>query len=146
MKHFWERQPVLCSLPVLLLLSGCGGAELECDTLDTRDSVVKIVSGDSNNKLVDYAAKNSSVVEARVNNASTGAEKLEILEMARQGASYRLGDDISTNSESKHKQAVTCSGLLSVTVEDATAEKQVDFTVEQSPDGRVSVSVSPFQF
>jgi hypothetical protein len=146
MKHFWERQPVLCSLPVLLLLSGCGGAELECDTLDTRDSVVKIVSSDSNNALVKYAAKNSSVVEAKVNNASTDAEKLEILEMARQGASYRLGDEISTNSESKHKRAVTCSGLLYVTVEDATAEKQVDFAVEQAPDGRVSVSVSPFQF
>ena len=144
MKHFWEQRPVLCSLPVLLLLSGCGGVELECDTLDARDSVVKIVSGDSNNKLVNYAAKNSSVVEARVNNASTDAEKSEILEMARQGASYRLGDAIGTNSESK--RAVTCSGLLYVTVEDATAEKQVDFAVEQEPDGRVSVSVSPFQF
>ena len=58
-------------LPVLLLLSGCGGAEPECDFLDTRNSVVKIVSGDSNNALVNYAAKNSSAVEARVNNAST---------------------------------------------------------------------------
>jgi hypothetical protein len=146
MKHFWERQPALCGLPVPLLLSGCGGAELECDSLDARASVIKIVSADSNNSLVNYAAKNSSVVEARVNNASTEAEKLAILKMARRGASYRLGDAINTNSESKHKQAVTCSGLLYVTVEDATAEKQVDFTVEQAPDERVSVSVSPFQF
>ena len=58
----------------MLLLSGCGGAESECDSLDTRNSVVKIVSGDNNNALVNYAAKNSSVVEARVNKASTEAE------------------------------------------------------------------------
>jgi hypothetical protein len=41
---------------------------------------------------------------------------------------------------------VTCSGLLFATVEDATAQKQVDFKVEQAPDGTLSVSVSPFQF
>jgi len=108
--------------------------------------VLKIISGDSNNALVNYAAKNSSVVEARVDSASTEAEKRAILEAARQGASYRLDDTIITNSKSKHKRAVTCSGLLYATVEDATAEKQVDFTVEQAPDGRVSVSVRPFQF
>jgi hypothetical protein len=143
MKHFRERQTVLWSLPVLLLLSGCGGAEPECDSLDTRNSVVKIVSGDSNNALVNYAAKNSSVVEARVNKASTEAERLAIWETARQGASYGLGA-ISTNSKSR--RAVTCSGLLSATVEDTTAQKQVDFKVEQAPDGNVYVSVSPFQF
>ena len=140
------RQAVLRSLPVLLLLSGCDGAEPECDSLDTRSSVIKIVSDDSNNALVDYAAKNSSVVEARANSASTEAEKLTILQKARQGASYRLGDTISTNSKSKDKRTVTCSGELSATVEDATAQKQVDFKVEQAPDGKVSVSVSPFQF
>ena len=146
MKSFRERQTVLWSLSILLLLSGCGGAEPECDSLDTRNSVVKIVSDDSNNALVNYAAKNSSVVEARVNNASTEAEKLAIWEKARQGAPYMLGGAISTNSKSKDKRAVTCSGLLSATVEDATAHKQVDFKVEQTPDGKVSVSVSPFQF
>lgn len=146
MKRFRERQRALWSLPVLLLLNGCGGAKLECDSSDTRNSVLRIISGDSNNALVNYAAKNSSVVGARVDNASTEAEKRAILETARQGASYRLGDTISTNSKSKHKRAVTCSGLLYATVEDATAEKQVDFTVEQAPDGRVTVSVSPFQF
>jgi hypothetical protein len=141
-----ERQTVLWSLPALLLLSGCGGSEPECDSLDTRDSVVKTVSGDSSNALVNYAAKNSSVVEAMVNNASTEAEKSAIWKKARQGASYRLDDAISTNSKSKDKRAVTCSALLYATVEDATAQKQVDFTVEQAPDGKVSVSVDPFQF
>jgi hypothetical protein len=142
---FWERQTVLWSLPVLLLLSSCGSAGPECDSFDTRNSVVKIVSDDSNNALVDYAAKNSSVIGARVNKASTEAERLAIWETARQGASYRLGA-IGTNPKSKDRRAVNCSGVLSVTVEDATAEKQVDFKIEQMPDGKVSVSVSPFQF
>jgi hypothetical protein len=106
MKYFRERQTVLWSLPVLFLLSGCGGAEPECDSPDARNSVVKIVSSDSNNALANYAAKNSSVVEARVNKASTEAERLAIWEAARQGASYGLGA-ISTNSKSR--RAVTCS-------------------------------------
>lgn len=144
--YFRERQTVLWSLPVLLLLSGCGGAEPECDSLDTRNSVVKIVSGDTSNALVNYAAKNSSVVEARVNKASTEAEKLAIWETARQGATYNLGEATSTNLKRKDRRAVTCSALLSATVEDATAQKQVVFKVEQTPDGNVSVSVSPFQF
>ncbi|MCP1845177.1 hypothetical protein ACVIHI_001902 [Bradyrhizobium sp. USDA 4524] len=85
------------------------------------------------------------MVEARVNNASKEAEKLAILEMARQGASYGLGA-ISTNSESKDKRSVTCTGLLYVTVEDVTAQKEVDFKVEETADGKMSISVSPFQF
>jgi hypothetical protein len=146
MKYFRQPQTVLSSFLVLLSLSGCGGAEPECDSLDMRNSVVKIVSDDSNNALANYAAKNSSMVEARANNASTEAEKSAIRQKAAQGASYRLGDAISTNSKSKDKRALTCSGLLSATVDDATAQKQVDFKVEQTPDGKVSVSVSPFQF
>jgi len=137
---------VAALLSASLAMSGCGGVGPECDSSDTRNSVVKIVSSDSNNALVNYAAKYSSAVEARVNNAGTEAEKSAIWEKARQAGSYRLGDEISTNSTSKAERAVTCSGELSVTVEDATAQKQVDFKVEQAPDGKVSVSVSPFQF
>ena len=85
------------------------------------------------------------MVEAKVNKASTEAERLAIWETARQGASYRLGA-IGTNPKSKDRRAANCSGVLSVTVEDATAEKQVDYKIEQMPDGKVSVSVSPFQF
>lgn len=146
MKYFREQDRVLWSLPVLLLLSACGGAEPECDTSDTRNSVIKSVSDNSNNPLVNYAAKDSKAVQERMKNASTESEKTAILEKARQGAAYTLGDTISTNSKSKDKRAVTCSGLLSATVEDTTAQKQVDFKVEQRPDGKVSVSVSPFQF
>jgi hypothetical protein len=35
---------------------------------------------------------------------------------------------------------------LDVTVADTTAEKQVDFRVEQAADGKMSVSVDPFLF
>lgn len=132
----------------MLLLSGCGDASPgpECGSPDARNSVVRIISDDSNNALVDFAAKNSSAVAARAGNASTEAEKLAIWEQARQGAAYRLDDVIRTNSTSKALGASACSGLLYATVEDATVEKEVDFKVQQTPDGKVSISVSPFQF
>ncbi len=117
----------------------------ECDSLDTRSTVIKIVSDDSNNALVNYAVKNSSAVAAMVSNTNTEAEKLAIWERARQSAIYRLDDAIRTNSRSKAERAVTCTGL-SATVEDVTAQKEVDFKVEQTADGTVSISVSPFQF
>ena len=146
MKHFQEGQTVLGCLPVLLLLICCGGATPECDSLETRNTVVKIVSDDSNNALVNYAVKNSSAVAAMVSNTNTEAEKLAIWEKARQGAAYRLDDTIRTNSRSNAKRAVTCTGLLYVTVEDAIAQKEVEFRVEQTADGKTSISVSPFQF
>src|SRR5262249_5765003 len=117
MKHFRDGQSVLGYLPVLLLLSACGGAAPECDSFDTRSTVVKIVSDDSNNALVNYAVKNSSVVAAMLSNANTEAEKFAIREKARQGAAYTLDDKVRTNSRSKAKRTVTCTGLLYVTVE-----------------------------
>jgi hypothetical protein len=76
MKHFRDGQVVLGCLPVLLLLSACGAVTPECDSLDTRSTVVKIVSDDSNNALVNYAVKNSSAVAAMLSNTNTEAEKL----------------------------------------------------------------------
>jgi hypothetical protein len=148
MEPFRKEQPlVLWSLPVLLLLSGCGGgATPECDSLDARSSVVKIVSGDGNNALLNYALKNSSAVEAMVSNARTEAEKLTIWDSARQGAVYRLDETILMNSRSRAARTVTCTGLLYVTVGDTTAEKEIEFKVEQTADGKLSVSVSPFLF
>ena len=138
---------ILGCLPALLLLSGCGDpGPSECDSPDARNSVVKIISEDRNNALVVYAAKSSSAVAAMAGNASTEAEKLAILEKAIQGAAYRLDDAIRTNSRNKAGRTATCSGLLYVTVEDATAQKEVDFKAQQTADGKVSVSVSPFQF
>ena len=130
----------------MLVLNGCGGAEPECGSLESHDSVVRIISDDSNNALVNYAVNNSSSVAAMVSNMNTKAEKLAILEKARQGAVYRLDDTILTNSRNRSTRAVSCSGLLYVTVGDTTAEKQVDFKVERTADGKMSVSVDPFLF
>jgi uncharacterized hydantoinase/oxoprolinase family protein len=145
MKLSKEERRILGCFSVLLLLGGCGGPELECDSPDSRGSVVKIVSDDNNNALVNYAVKNSSSVAAMVDTKSE-AEKLEILEKARQGAIYRLDDAIFMNSRNRAAQKVTCSGLLYVTVADATAQKEVEFKVMQTADGKIIVSVNPFLF
>jgi hypothetical protein len=145
MKLFRKRPPLFLSrFPVLLLLCGCGAAGPECGSLDARNSVIKIVADDHNNSLVNYAVKNSSSVAEMVSNANAEAEKSAIREKARQGAIYTLDDTIVMNSRAA--RAVTCTGLLYVKVGDTTAQKAVEFKVEQMADGKTSVSVSPFLF
>jgi hypothetical protein len=146
MKLFREEQRVLGCFSVLLLLSGCGGAEPECDSLDIRNSIVKIVSDDNNNALVNYAVKNSSSVAAMVGDTKSEADKLAIWEKARRDAVYTLDDTIRMRSRNRATRAVTCSGLLYVTVADTTAQKEIEFKVEQTTDGNMFVSVSPFLF
>ena len=133
-------------VPVLLLLSGCGAADPDCNSADSRASVIKAISGDSNNALVDYAVKNSEALKKKVDASSTEADKSTIAANARKDAVYRLSDQITTSSKSKDKRTVTCSGTMFATVEGDIVQKQVDFRVEQTPDGQHSVSVSPFQF
>ena len=146
MKLFRKEQSlVLWCFTASLLLSSCGGAGPECGPLDTRNSVVKIVSDDNNNALVNYAVKNSNSVAAMVDTKSE-AEKLEIWEKAREGAVYRLDDTTFMNSRNRATQEVTCSGLLYVTVADVTAQKEVGFKVKQTADGKIIVSVNPFLF
>jgi hypothetical protein len=146
MKYFGERQSTLWTLLTLLLLSGCGAAGPDCDSSDTRNSVVNFVSNDNHNALGKYAAEHSSAVQSKLSGANSEAEKSGILEEAVHRASYALGDAISTNSRSKDKREVTCSGVLSATVDDATAQKQIDFKVEKALDGTMSISVTPFKF
>ena len=147
MKTFVKAQfLVIGYFSILLSLSGCGGAELECDSLESRKSVVKIIADDYNNALVNYAANNSSVVAAMVGNANAEADRLMILEKAKRDAVYKLDDTIRMNSKNRAAHVITCSGILDVTVADTTAEKQVDFRVEQAADGTMSVSVDPFLF
>ena len=147
MKLFRKEQAlVLRCFAASVLLSSCGGAGPECDSADIRNSVVKIVSDENNNALVAYAAKNSSSIAALVSNTKSEAEKLGILEKARQRAVYRLDDTIIVNSRNRAAQEITCSGLLYVTVEDTTAEKEVEFKVKQAADGKIIVSVNPFLF
>ena len=137
---------VLGYFSILLSLSGCGGAEPECDSSESRTSVVKTIADDNNNALVNYAANNSSVVAAMVGSANAEADRLMILETAKRGAVYKLDDTIRMNSKNRAAHVVTCSGILDVTVADTTAEKQVDFRVEQTADGKMTVLVDPFLF
>ena len=149
-RHFRKGQTALGCLLALGLLGDCSdggsGTGPQCDSADARNSVVKIVSDDSNNALVNYAARNSGAVAEMANHTNTEAEKSAILEKARKRAAYKLDETIRTGSRNKAQRTVTCVGLLYATVEDATAEKEVDFKVEQTTDGKISVSVAPFQF
>jgi hypothetical protein len=140
-----EQSLVLWCFTASLLLSSCGGAGPECGSLDTRKSVVRIVSDDNNNALVNYAVKNSSSV-AEMADTKSEAEKSRIWEKARQGAIYRLDDTILMNSRNRAAQEATCSGLLYVTVADVTAQKEVEFKVKRTADGKIIVSVNPFLF
>src|ERR1035437_6211261 len=84
MKLFRKEQLLfLWCFTASLLLSSCGGAGPEGGSLDIRNSVVKIVSDDNNNALVNYAVKNSSSVAARVGDTKSEAEKLRICKKAR---------------------------------------------------------------
>ena len=137
MPYFHKRPIVFWSFPFLVFLSGCE-AKPECDSFETRNAVLQTVSDDHNNALVKYAAKNSNV--AKSSDANLEAEK------SKQQPSYVLGEKIVTTSTSENKRTLKCSGSMSVTVGDTKASKEVNFTVQQSSDGKISVSVDPFQF
>jgi hypothetical protein len=82
-----------------------------------------------------------------VADTNVGAEKLAILEEAKRGAVYKLDDTIRMKSRDRAAHAViTCSRALDVTVADTTAQKEVEFKVEQTTDGKMLVSVDPFLF
>jgi hypothetical protein len=137
MPYFRKPPTVFWSFPFLIFLGGCD-AKPECDSFETRNAVLQIVSDDHNNALAEYAAKNSSVAKSSDANSED--------ETAKQQPLCRLGDQMVTTSTSNNKRTLKCSGPLSVTVGDTTASKEVDFTVQQSSDGKITVSVAPFQF
>ncbi len=146
MKPVREARNALGCFSALLLLSGCGGPEPECSSLDTRNSIVKIVSDDRNNALLNYAAKNSTSVAALMADAKSEADKSAILEKAKADAAYRLDETVRMKSIDKTTRTATCAASLSVTVADTTAEKELEYKVQQATDGKTSVSVSPFLF
>jgi hypothetical protein len=135
MPYFRKRPPAFLIFPVVILLSGCN-AKPECDSFETRNAVLHAVSDDHNNALGNYAAKNSKTA----GDASPEAEK------SRQQPLYVLGEKIVTTSTSADKRTFKCSGSMSVTVGETKASKEVVFTVQQSPDGKIAVSVDPFLF
>ena len=137
MRHFSRRSLTLCNLPFLIFLSGCGASKPECDSIETRNAVLQIVSNDYNNPLARYAAENPNA--AKPSDGSAEAVK------SRQPL-YLLGEKIVTTSTSGDKRTLKCSGAISATVGATKASKDVNFTVQQAPDGKISVSVDPFQF
>jgi hypothetical protein len=137
---------VFWSFSAFLLLSSCGEEQPTCDSLEARNLVVKTVADDKNNSLLNYAVKNSSMVAKMVADVDAEADKLVIWEKAKEGAVYTLDDTVIVNSRNRATQTLSCSGVLSVTVEDTTAQKQIDFTVEQPAKGTILVSVKPFLF
>ncbi|MGZ3554150.1 MAG: hypothetical protein ACXVAL_19010 [Vulcanimicrobiaceae bacterium] len=139
-----QRLNPLWCFPVLLLLSGCGDVGPDCGTRDARNSVLKSVEDDWNNRLINFAVDNSDAVEELLSHAKADAEKAAIKDKAKQGAVYSLDDTIVVNS--KNKGAAMCTGLLSIRIGDTTVQKEIDFKVEQAADGKISVSVKPFQF
>jgi hypothetical protein len=147
MKLFGKEQFVMTGcFSALLSLSGCGGAETVCGSVDIRNSVVKIIANDTSNALINYAVKNSSAIAAMVGDTKSEAEKVLILEKARRDAVYALDDTISVESRARAAHGVTCIGLLEVTVSDTTAQKELEFRVEQTTNGKMLVTVSPFLF
>lgn len=132
MMHFREPPPVLWSFTFLVLLSGCN-AKPECDSFESRNAVLKIVSDDHRNPLATFAAKNSTANKAGSSNES---EK----------PLYLLGEKIVTRSTSQDKRTLKCSGAISATIGDTKASKEIEFTVQQATNGELSVSVVPFQF
>jgi hypothetical protein len=136
MRYFRERPLVVFGLPLLIFLSGCKDQPSECDTSEIRNEVLKRVSDDPNNRLAAYAAKNSTANPAGASTASPEGEK----------PLYALGEELVTTSTSADKRTFQCSSEISVTVGGTTASKEVNFTVQKASDGKISVSVAPFQF
>ena len=100
--------------------------------------MLQFVLGDGNNPLVSYAAKNSTAGKASADATAQDSKS--------EKPQYQLGQRIVTTSTSKDKLTVKCSGGISAAIGDIKATKEVTFTVQQSSDGKTSVSVDPFQF
>jgi hypothetical protein len=70
-----HRCLVFLSYPVLMLLGGCN-PKVECDSPETRNEVLKIISDDHRDALATYAARKSNVagdVEKSANSESAKA-------------------------------------------------------------------------
>lgn len=143
MPDFCKRPLALWGFAFLVLLGGCS-AKPECDSFETRNAVLQIVSNDHTNALATFAAKN-----ATTNNdgaASAGSKISTPSNSKDEKPLYLLGERIVTTSTSQDKLTLKCSGSISATVGDTKASKEIEFTVQKTPSGELSVSVVPFQF
>lgn len=122
----------------------CNGTHRTFTPSETRSAVLNIVSSDHGNPLIAYAAKNSSANKDDIKNSTLEENKPP--GSANMKPMYLLGQKIVTTSISGDKRTLQCSGEISVAVNDIKAAKEINFTVQQSSDGKLSVSVAPFQF
>jgi hypothetical protein len=136
--HIRKRLIAFGTCALLAFLGGCG-PKAECDAFETRDAVLKSVSNDHNNALGKFAATNSTAKQPSAGTSETEAKK------AKQPL-YLLGEKIITTSTSTDKRTLGCSGAISVIVGDTKATKEIEFNVQQLFDGKISVSVKPFEF
>jgi hypothetical protein len=143
LRRLRKQALLVWALPVVLFLGGCE-AQPECDSTETRNAVLQSVSNDHNNHLAAFAAKNSNAAGQKPDNAGPDAGNSTNPENTR--PEYRLGEKMITQSVSADKQTLQCSGAISATVGNTKASKEVNFTVQRLPDGKLSVSVAPFQF
>lgn len=123
-----------------LIISSDSWARLECDSIETRKAVLQYFEADRQNALVDYAMKNAT---PGTDSARTKSKKAA---QANMKPLYQLGERIVPASKTRDKLTMRCSGPLSVSVGDIKATKELIFTVQQARDGKLSVSVEPFQF
>ena len=133
MPHALSRTFALRSYAVLFFLCGCG-PRIECDSSETREAVLKAVSDDHSNALGKFAATDS-IAQPSGSNSKESKEPL-----------YMLGEQIVTTSTFAGKRTSMCRGAISVIVGKTKATKEIEFTVQQSKGGELSVSVVPFQF
>ena len=135
--HFVRQSLVCWSLAFLVASSGCM-ASPACDSIETRKAVLDTMLSDGTNPLARFAAGNSTAGKRAPGGNSKNSESEKPL--------YQLGQKIVTTSTSKDKLTVKCSGGISAAVGGINATKEVTFTVQQSAQGKISVSVDPFEF
>jgi hypothetical protein len=141
-----KRMPISFSPAVFVagfsfLVPAASIASPACDSIETRKALLDFVLSDGSNRLADFAAKNNSV---------NGSSRNETVAKSKRPESHRpfyeLGQKFVTTGKTKDRLTVRCSGALSASVGDTKATKEIDFTVQQTKDGALSVSVEPFQF
>lgn len=125
----------------LFLHSAACLASPACDSIETRKAVLDYILSDDSNRLADFAARNSSTNGGSKPSAKSATSKPE-----NEKPFYELGQRFVTTTRTKDKLTVKCNGALSASVGKTKATKEIDFTVQQSKDGKLSVSVEPFQF
>ena len=132
-----NRTLIFFSLPLLVVLGGCDPGP-QCDSSENRDAVLQAFAADRSNALARFVASQADIVHPQDAAASTTKPD--------QSPTYLLDQEMVTLSSSDHQRTLKCSGVLSATIGDTSASKEFNFTVRQASDGKLTVSVEPFQF